>query len=87
MAREIVNMEETKSKRIEMLIKEKYLLIIREVGTYFSLDKKVLENGRKNEDGFSMVIWNGYMIIRNSFEQQIIDKLKTKYSLAWQNVL
>ena len=40
MAREIVNMEETKSKRIEMLIKEKYLLIIREVGTYFGLDKK-----------------------------------------------
>ena len=37
--------------------------------------KKVKENGRKNEDGFSMVIWNGYMIIRNSFEQQIIDKL------------
>lgn len=40
MAREIVNMEETKSKRIEMLIKEKYLLIIREEGIYFSLDKK-----------------------------------------------
>lgn len=37
-----------------------------------------MENGRKNEDGFSMVIWNGYMIIRNSFEQQIIDKLKNK---------
>ena len=34
-----------------------------------------------------MVIWNGYMIIRNSFEQQTIDKLKTKYSLVWQNVL
>lgn len=67
-------MEETKSNRIEVPIKDKYLLTIREAGAYFGLGTKLLRRmAEENEGGFAITIGNRYMIIRNRFEQYIIN--------------
>lgn len=66
-------MEETKSNRIEVPIKDKYLLTIREVGAYFGLGAKLLRRmAEENAGGFAIVIGNRYMIVRNRFENYLI---------------
>lgn len=47
-------MEGTKSNRIEVLIKDKYLLIIKEAGAYFGLGIKMIRRlAGENEKGFA----------------------------------
>ena len=63
-------MEETKSNRIEVPIKDKYLLTIREAGAYFGLGTKLLRRmAEENAGGFAIFIGNRYMIIRNKMEE------------------
>lgn len=63
-------MEETKSNRIEVLIKDKYLLTIREAGAYFGLGTKYMRRiAELNEGDFAIFIGNKYMIIRRKFEE------------------
>lgn len=63
-------MEETKSNRIEVPIKDKYLLTIREAGAYFGLGTKYMRRiVEVNEGGFAIFIGNKYMIIRRKFEK------------------
>jgi hypothetical protein len=65
-------MDETKSNRIEVAIKDKYLLTIREAGACFGLGTKLLRRmAEENEGGFAIVIGNRYMIIRENFEKYI----------------
>ena len=42
MVKEVAKMEETKTNRIEVPIKDKYLLTIREAGAYFGLGTKYM---------------------------------------------
>lgn len=42
MVKEVVKMEETKGNRIEVPIKDKYLLTIKEAGAYFGLGTKYM---------------------------------------------
>lgn len=66
-------MKETKPNRIEVPIKDKYLLIIREAGAYFGLETKLLRRmAEENAGDFAIVIWNRYMIVRNRFEDYLI---------------
>lgn len=63
-------MEETKRNRIEVPIKDKYLLTIREAGAYFGLGTKYMRRiAEQNEGGFAIFIGNKYMIIRRKFEE------------------
>ena len=63
-------MEESNSNRIEVPIKDKYLLTIREAGAYFGLGKKYMRRiAEQNESGFAIFIGNKYMIIRRKFEK------------------
>lgn len=63
-------MEETKRNRIEVPIKDKYLLTIREAGAYFGLGIKYMRRiAETNEGGFAVFIDNKYMIIRRKFEE------------------
>ena len=65
-------MEETKTNRIEVPIKDKYLLTIREAGAYFGLGTKLLRRmAEENAGGFAIMIGNRYMIIRTRFEEYI----------------
>lgn len=74
MAKEVVKMEEIKSNRIEVSIKDKYLLTIREAGAYFGLGTKLLRRmAEENTGGFAIMIGNRYMIVRSRFEQYIIN--------------
>lgn len=58
-------MEKTKSNRIEVPIKDKYLLTIREAGAYFGLGTKYIRRmAEASEGGFAIFIGNKYMIIR-----------------------
>lgn len=67
-------MEEIKSNRIEVSIKDKYLLTIREAGAYFGLGTKLLRRmAEENTGGFAIMIGNRYMIVRSRFEQYIIN--------------
>lgn len=66
----VVAMEETKSNRIEVPIKDKYLLTIREAGAYFGLGTKYMRRiAELNEGSFAIFIGNKYMIIRRKFEE------------------
>ena len=63
-------MEETKTNRIEVPIKDKYLLTIREAGAYFGLGTKYMRRiAELTEGGFTIFIGNKYMIIRRKFEE------------------
>lgn len=74
MVKEEVEMEEVKSNRIEVPIKDKYLLTIREAGAYFGLGTKLLRRmAEENTGGFAIMIGNRYMIVRSRFEQYIIN--------------
>lgn len=65
-------MEETKTNRIEVPIKDKYLLTIREAGVYFGLGTKLYRRmTEENAGGFAIMIGNRYMIIRTRFEEYI----------------
>lgn len=65
-------MEETKTNRIEVPIKDKYLLTIREAGAYFGLGTKLFRRmAEENAGGFAIMIGNRYMIIRTRFEEYI----------------
>ncbi|MFR0847307.1 MAG: excisionase, partial [Eubacterium sp.] len=56
--------------RIEVPIKDKYLLTIREAGAYFGLGTKYMRRiAEQNEGGFAIFIGNKYMIIRRKFEE------------------
>jgi conserved domain protein len=70
MVKEVVKMEEAKGNRIEVPIKDKYLLTIREAGTYFGLETKYMRRiAELTEGGFTIFIGNKYMIIRRKFEE------------------
>lgn len=63
-------MEETKTNKIEVAIKDKYLLTIREAGAYFGLGTKYMRRiAEQNEGDFAIFIGNKYMIIRRKFEE------------------
>lgn len=63
-------MEETKGNRIEVPIKDKYLLTIKEAGAYFGLGTKYMRRiAELNEGSFAIFIGNKYMIIRRKFEE------------------
>ena len=58
MVKEVFEMEETKRNIIEVPIKDKYLLTIRETGAYFGLGKNCLEGWQKKMlKGFAILIW------------------------------
>lgn len=79
MVKEVVKMEEAKGNRIEVPIKDKYLLTIREAGAYFGLGTKLLRRmAEENTGGFAIMIGNRYMIIRSRFEQYIINFIEKK---------
>ena len=79
MVKEVVKMEEAKGNRIEVTIKDKYLLTIREAGAYFGLGTKLLRRmAEENTGGFAIMIGNRYMIIRSRFEQYIINIIEKK---------
>lgn len=70
MVKEVVKVEETKRNRIEVPIKDKYLLTIREAGAYFGLGTKLLRRmAEENEVGFAIMIGNRYMIVRTILER------------------
>lgn len=74
MVKEEVKMEEAKNNRIEVPIKDKYLLTIREAGAYFGLGTKYMRRiAEVNEGGFAIFIGNKYMIIRRKFEEYMDD--------------
>lgn len=63
-------MEEAKINRIEVPIKHKYLLTIREAGVYFGLGTKYMRRiAELNAGGFAIFIGNKYMIVRRKFEE------------------
>ena len=71
-------MEDIKSNRIEVSIKDKYLLTIREAGAYFGLGTKYMRRiAELNERGFAIFIGNKYMIIRRKFEEYM-DEMTVK---------
>ena len=73
MVKVVVEMKEAKINRIEVPIKDKYLLTIREAGAYFGLGTKLLRRmAEENEGGFAIVIGNRYMIVRIRFEEYIV---------------
>lgn len=79
MVKEVVKMEEAKGNRIEVPIKDKYLLTIREAGAYFGLGTKLLRRmAEENTGGFAIMIGNRYMIIRSRFEQYIINFIEKR---------
>ena len=70
MIKEVLMMEETRRNRIEVLIKDKYLLTIREVGACFGLGIKYMRRmAEENEGGFNIFIGNKYMINRRNLEE------------------
>lgn len=74
-------MEETKSNRIEVPIKDKYLLTIRETGAYFGLRTKYMRRiAEANEGDFAIFIGNKYMIIRRKFEEYM-DNIASKNTI------
>lgn len=74
MVKEVVEMKEAKINRIEVPIKDKYLLTIREAGAYFGLGTKYMRRiAELNEGGFAIFIGNKYMIIRKRFEEYMDD--------------
>lgn len=81
-------MEETNSNRIEVPIKDKYLLTIREAGAYFGLGTKYMRRiAEANEGDFAIFIGNKYMIIRRKFEEYM-DGLAMNNTLnRWDFVL
>lgn len=65
-------MEETKSNRMEVPIKDKYLLTIREAGAYFGLGTKYMRRiAELNEGEFAIFIGNKYMVIRRKSEEYV----------------
>ncbi len=63
-------MEEEKSNRMDVPIKDKYLLAIREAGAYFGLETKYMwRMAEDNEGDFAIFVGNKYMIIRRKFEE------------------
>lgn len=80
MVKEVVKMEETKNNRIEVPIKDKYLLTIREAGAYFGLGTKYMRRmAELNEGGFAIFIGNKYMIIRRKFEEYMEGMAEKEY--------
>lgn len=70
-------MEETKSNRIEVPIKDKYLLTIREAGAYFGLGTKYMRRiAELNEGEFEIFIGNKYMVIRRKFEEYVNEMVR-----------
>lgn len=65
-------MEETKSNRIEVPIKDKYLLTIRKAGAYFGLGTKYMRRiAELNEGEFAIFIGNKYMVIRRKSDEYV----------------
>lgn len=63
-------MEETRCNRIEVLIKDKYLLTIRKADTYFCLESKYMcRMAEADEDWVTIMIGNKYMIVRSILEK------------------
>lgn len=63
-------MEEIKTNRIEVSIKNKYLLTIRKEDTYFGLESKYMcRMAEADEDWFTIMIGNKYMIVRSILEK------------------
>lgn len=72
MVKEVLMMEETKSNRMEVPIKDKYLLTIREAGAYFGLGTKYMRRiAELNEGEFAIFIGNKYMVIRRKSEEYV----------------
>ena len=65
-------MNEIKKKDTGMLIGDKYLLSIKEAGTYFNIGtKKMRRLAEDSLEGFSVFCGNRYLIIRTKFEEFI----------------
>ena len=65
-------MNEIKKKDTGMLIGDKYLLSIKEAGTYFNIGtKKMRRLAEDNLGSFSVFCGNRYLIIRTKFEDFI----------------
>ena len=74
-------MEETKTNRIVVPIKDKYLLTIKEAGAYFGLGTKYMRRiAEANEGDFAIFIGNKYMIIRRKFEEYM-DNIASKNTI------
>ena len=79
MVKEVVKMEETKTNRIEVPIKDKYLLTIRGAGAYFGLGTKLLRRmAEENAGGFAIMIGNRYMIARSKLKLCFNEKSEGK---------
>ena len=65
-------MKADKKNDKEVSISEKYLLSIKEAGTYFNIGtKKMRRLAEDNLGGFSVFCGNRYLIIRTKFEEFI----------------
>ena len=74
-------MEETKTNRIAVPIKDKYLLTIKEAGAYFGLGTKYMRIIAEAYEGdFAIFIGNKYMIIRRKFEEYM-DNIASKNTI------
>ena len=65
-------MNEVRKNDKEVSISEKYLLSIKEAGTYFNIGtKKMRRLAEDSLEGFSVFCGNRYLIIRTKFEEFI----------------
>ncbi len=65
-------MNEVKKNDKDVSISEKYLLSIKEAGTYFNIGtKKMRRLAEDSLEGFSVFCGNRYLIIRTKFEEFI----------------
>ena len=65
-------MNEVKKNDKDVSIREKYLLSIKEAGTYFNIGtKKMRRLAEDSLEGFSVFCGNRYLIIRTKFEEFI----------------
>ena len=65
-------MNEVKKNDKDVSISEKYLLSIKEAGTYFNIGtKKMRRLAEDSLEGFSVFCGNRYLLIRTKFEEFI----------------
>ena len=60
------------SRKVEILVREKYMLTINEAAAYFSIGvKKLRRMAEDNEGKFVVTMGSRYLIVREKFEEYI----------------
>ena len=64
---------------IILKLNEKYLLTIREAASYFNIGEKNMRRiAENNEGGFTIYHGNRYLIVRQKFEEYLLEKAERK---------